>query len=237
MFRLHKTDLYHRRQFGKSNKRVIFFFCGWMTKYWIYLPLFPIMVACGYRVYVYELDPKHVASSKTSGYVDQLKALKKDVAHILAGLPNSIKAFTFGNSLGSESAFYIMKQLPQISGTVLNTVRGSTVDFLWDLPYGLPFKKSYLKMGYEKARLAKELLPVEVTTDLELVNNRPVLVYYSSADMVIPASNTEILLHAMQEKSLSYKVYKGRHLNHFGISTLNHAMFWRWLAFLRAAEK
>lgn len=237
MFKLVSTDHYNRRQFGSTNKRVIFFFCGWMTKYWVYFPLFPIMVACGYRVYVYELNHKHILASDNNKYVEQVKAVKDDVAKVLSKLPESIQAFTFGNSLGSESALFVLKHTPQIKAAVLNTVRGNIADFLWDLPYGADFKARYLKLGYTKDRLAKELLTVEPTYQLGLVAGRPLLVYYSKSDTVITPENTKILLKELDSKSIRHRVYSGKYLNHFGISTLNHARFWRWLAFLRAAEK
>ena len=237
MFKLITTTEYTRRQFGSSGRRVIFFFCGWMTKYWVYFPLFPIMVACGYRVYVYELNHEHIISSDNNAYVGQLVAVKNDVKQLLAKLPSTIQAFTFGNSLGSEPALYILKQLPQIRAAVLNTVRGDIAGFLWDLPYGKSFKERYLALGYTKDRLYRELKPVEPMHEIELIKERPVLVYYSLADTVITPKNTKVLIDAFQKSNVNYKVHVGKRLNHFGISTLNHAMFWRWHRFMMDAKK
>jgi fermentation-respiration switch protein FrsA (DUF1100 family) len=207
--------------------------------FWAYLPVYWIANAAGYRVHAYSLAEHYVAEADNKGFLDQLKALTDDVeADVLGFHAQGVEFFVaFGNSIGSELALACTKAVPAISVVVLNTMRGSTSEFLWNSPYGQAWKPLYEVQGYTEATLYNELRPVEACEHLDRLGNRRVLLYYSKADKTIPPYNTELFVKALAASGVKHHIIRNRYLGHFWASVKNHARFWVWLGFLRQAER
>lgn len=216
--------MFERRQFGSRQQRIIFFIGGYRTKIEMYRPLYWMMRLLGYRVYAYVLDPTIVVASQITKYVDQIKAVQRDIAGIVDELPQDTECYVMGNSLGSESALYALKHTPRIEAAVLVTGRGSITEFIWNTNEGSGFKAPYVKNGYDFAQLSKELKPAEPLTDLKLIGNRPVYLCYSTKDQVIPSKNTEVLVKALP----AIKVRKYGHGSHLAATIKGLGAFWRW---------
>lgn len=225
--------MFERRQFGNSRRRVIFFIGGYQTEIGMYRVLYWIMRALGYRVYAYVLEPKTVVASHIIGYVKQIQAVQKDIAKTLAGLPEGIDAYVMGNSLGSESALYALKHTPQVKAAALVTGRGSIAEFIWNTKAGSTFKSPYVKSGYDFTQISQELDPVEPIKDLKLIGDRPVHISYSQTDKVIPASNTELLLKALDSAGITYQVKRYRRGGHLATTIKGLGAFWRWHRFFQ----
>ncbi len=187
----------------------------------------------------YSLAENNILIGNNGGLVDQVKELIRDVQSDVVGFQaQGVSYFAaFGNSLGSELALTVTKQVPEVSGVVLNTVRGSTSEFIWHAPYAVGFKKLYETRSYTEARMYNELKIVEATEGLNKLGKRPVLLYYSKADTTILPSNTEILVKALAAHHIHHKVIRNRYLGHFMASAKNHLAFWTWLGFLRKQER
>lgn len=227
--------MFERRQFGTSRRRVIFFVCGYQTKINMYRPVYWVMRRLGYRVYAYVLDPKTVTTSHITGYVKQIKAVQRDIAGVLKSLPADMPAYVMGNSLGSESALYALKHTPQLRAAALVTTRGSIAEFIWNTPAGKVYKTVYEENNYTFAQLSRELAPAEPTKDIELLGDRPVCVYYSTPDVIIPASNTELLIEALDAARSNYRVKHYAWGGHFASTFKGLGAFWRWHRFFRQA--
>lgn len=225
--------MFERRQFGKSKRRVLFFIGGYRTKIGMYTPFYWLAQLLGYRVYAYVLDSQTVVSSNIMNYVGQIEAVQQDIAKTLKSLPQEIPAYVMGNSLGSESALYALKHTPQLRAAALITVRGSIARFIWKSEAGKSFKPAYINNKYDFTKISQELSPAEPIKDMELIGDRPVYVVYSKADKVIPESNTQLLLDALDNPKV--RMYK--HLGHFAAAFVGMGAFWRWHAFFRDAKK
>ena len=233
------VDPFKKRIYGKARRGVIFYFCGWRMPLWAYLPVYWMANIAGYRVHAYSLAEHYVAEADNKGFLDQLKALTDDVeADVLGFHAQGVEFFVaFGNSIGSELALACTKAVPAISVVVLNTMRGSTSEFLWNSPYGQAWKPLYEVQGYTEATLYNELRPVEACEHLDRLGNRRVLLYYSKADKTIPSYNTELFVKALAASGVKHRIIRNRYLGHFWASVKNHARFWVWLGFLRQAER
>ncbi len=192
----------------------------------------------GYRVHAYSLAEEYIMEADNKGFLNQLRALTEDVeADVLGFHAQGVEFFaTFGNSMGSELALACAKNIPAISAVVLNTIRGSTSDFLWNSPYGQAWKSLYEVQGYTEATLYNDLRPVEATEGLAKLGKRHVLLYYSRADKTIPPNNTELLVKALAAAGIKHRIIQNHYLGHFWASVKNHLYFWVWLGFLRQAE-
>lgn len=197
-----------------------------------------MMNMAGYRVAAYSIAEDRILASDNGGFMQQLHAVIDDVRADLLGYQARGVGFfaTFGNSLGSELAMASTKQIPEISAVVLNTVRGSTSEFIWHSPYGKDFKPGYEEQGYTEARMYNELKDVEAAEGLSKLGKRPVLLYYSKADKTIPPRNTELLVTALAAHHVRHRVIRNTYLGHFMASVKNHMRFWIWWRFLRQAE-
>lgn len=225
--------MFERRQFGNSQRRVLFFIGGYRTSIKMYAPAYWLMRLLGYRVYAYVLDSQTVVSSNIMAYVGQIEAVQRDIAQTLQQLPHGIPAYTMGNSLGSESALYALKHTPQLRAAALVTVRGSIARFIWKSSAGRSFKPAYEHNGYDYTQLSQELSPAEPIKDLELIGSRPVYVWYSQADKIIPSSNTRLLLQALTKTGVQLRVRNYKHLGHFMSAFASIGAFWRWHRFFR----
>lgn len=220
--------MFERRQFGTSQRRVIFFVGGYKTRISTYRPLYWVMQLLGYRVYAYVLDPKTVVASHITAYVNQVKAVQQDVASLLNELPNDCRVYVMGNSLGSETALYALKHTQQIRAAFLVTARGSIAEFIWHSPAGSAFKPPYVKNGYSFEQLSAEVQPVEPLRDINLIGDRPIYLLYSARDTIIPASNTQ------QLTSLSAVItHRYRYGDHLLTTVRGLAAFWRWHRFFK----
>lgn len=215
--------MFERRQFGNGRRRVIFFIGGYKTEIGMYRPLYWVMRRLGYRVYAYVLDPKVVVASDITAYVNQIKAVQKDIAQTMSELGDA-DYYVMGNSLGSESALYALKHTPQIKSAFLVTARGSISQFIWKTKEGSSFKPAYVKNGYDFTQISQELNPAEPLNDLSLIGERPVCLIYSAKDTVIPPANTELLIKALPKM----RVHRYRHGSHAAATIKGLAAFWRW---------
>lgn len=204
----------------------------------MYRPVFVAMNIAGYGVAGYSIAEDRILASDNIGFMKQLDALVEDVkADVLGYRTQDINFFaTFGNSLGSELAMAAAKQVSGISAVVLNTIRGSTSDFIWHSPYGKDFKPGYESQGYTEAQMYNELKEVEAAEGLGKLGKRPVLLYYSKADKTIPPRNTELLVSALSAMHIKHTIIRNKYLGHLMASAKNHLFFWTWLGFLRSAE-
>lgn len=206
---------------------------------WLYRPVFVIMNLAGYAVVAYSIAEENIASATNDGFLEQLRQMIIDVrVEFDSYWVGSTRFFAcFGNSLGSELALAVAKQIPEVAAIVLNTVRGSTSQFLWHAPYAKAYKKLYQEQGYTEAKLYRELKPVEAGELVDKLKRRRLLIYYSLADKTIPPANTKLLLHALDAEQIHYTLYVNKHLGHFLASAKNHLLFGSWLSFLREAEQ
>jgi len=233
------AQLFTKRIYGRARRGVIFYFCGWRMPLALYRPVFFVANLAGYRVHAYRLNETHIANADNKGFLKQLQALTDDVKADALGFEAAGVSFmaTFGNSLGSELALAVAKQVPLISAVVLNTVRGSTSEFLWHAPYATDWRAMYEHQGYTEASLYNELRPVEAVERLDKLSGKRVLLYYSSVDKTIPPHNTRLLIKALAAHHIRFKLATNRHLGHFWCSVKNHLFFWTWLSFLRKQER
>ncbi len=206
--------------------------------FWVYRPVFAIMTLAGYRVVAHSLAENNILVGDNAGLVSQVNEVIRDVQTDIVRLQSLGTSFfaVFGNSLGSELAMAVAKQTPEVAGIILNTVRGSTSEFIWHAPYAVGFKQLYKSRGYSEAQMYRELKLVEATNNLTSLGKRPVLLYYSKADSTIPPRNTELLITALAASHIVHTLVRNKYLGHFGASVKNHLYFWTWLGFLRTAE-
>lgn len=229
--------MFERRQFGTSRRRVLFFVGGYRTSIAVYKPLYWIARLLGYRVYAYVLDAQTVISSNIMAYVGQIEAIQQDIAKTLKSLPDEIPAYVMGNSLGSESALYALKYTPELRAAALITARGSIAEFIWKTSAGKVFKPTYVENNYDFTQISQELSPAEPTKDLHLIGDRPVYVYYSSVDKVIPESNTQLLVKKFKEEHITYKIKRYSRGGHFATTVKGLGAFWRWHDFFQDPKK
>ena len=224
--------------YGKPKRGVIFYFCGWRMPLAVYLPVYWLANLAGYSVHAYSLAEHHVMEADNKGFLEQLKAITDDVEADVLGLQDQGVAFfaAFGNSIGSELALACTKAVPAISAVILNTMRGSTSEFLWHSPYGRTWRALFEIQGYSEATLYNELRPVEACENLDRLGKRRVLLYYSKADKTIPPHNTELFVEALTASGVKHRIITNRYLGHFMASVKNHMLLWVWLSFLRQAE-
>lgn len=225
-----------RTTYGWSRRKAVIFVCGWRTSVRWYWPVFRLLNISGYKVYAYEVNTHMASSSNILDYVYQVQAIKDDALALIAAAPPTTHWFTMGNSLGSEIALYIMKSSPQVRATVLNTVRGDTAQFIWTAPSAVLFKAGYVAHGDYKGSLTRKLRPISARYNLDALGDRPVLLYYSRADKVIPRHNTELLIRSMRNAGTNVRIKRNWVLGHFMASAKNFAYFWRWLRFLHRAR-
>jgi dienelactone hydrolase len=207
--------------------------------FWVYLPVYWMANLAGYRVHAYSLAEHYIMEADNRGFLKQLKAVITSVEADVSDFHDQGVEFfaTFGNSIGSELALACAKSVPAVSVVVLNTMRGSTSQFLWHSAYGKLWKSMYEAQGYTEATLYNELRPVEACENLNVLGKRRILLYYSKADKTIPPYNTELFVKALAASDVKHKIITNRYLGHFWASVKNHARFWVWLAFLRQAER
>lgn len=222
--------MFDKQQFGSSRQKVIFFIGGYRTRIATYAPLYWIMNLLGYQIYAYVLDSKMVVASNIKTYVGQVQAVQQDIAATLSKLPKNAKAYTMGNSLGSESALYALKHTPQLKAAVLVTARGSIARYIWRTTAGQRFKPAY-EDTYDFTRLAREVESVEPLNELDRIGTRPVYMYYSDADKVIPVANTKLLIKGLQNADIHLKIRHYRHIGHFVAAFAGLGAFWRWHRF------
>ena len=233
-----RDTLFKKRTYGKPRRGVIFYFCGWRMPIGVYLPVYWLANIAGYSVHAYSLAEHYVMEADNKGFLEQLRAIVDDVEASVLGFQDQGVTFfaAFGNSIGSELALACTKAVPAISAAVLNTMRGSTSEFLWHSPYGRTWRSLYESQGYSEATLYNELRPVEACENLDKLGKRRVLLYYSKADKTIPPYNTELFVEALAASGVKHRIVRNRYLGHFWASVKNHMRFWIWWRFLRQAE-
>lgn len=234
-----KPRPFTKRIYGKPKRGVVFYFCGWRMPIAVYWPVFFILNRAGYRVHAYSIAVDCITEADNKGFLEQLSALIDDVQADVLGFHAQGVEFSacFGNSIGSELALAVSKSVQSVSTVILNTVRGSTSDFLWNSPYGQEWRPLYERQGYTQASLYNELRPVEATEGLDKLRRCRVLLYYSRADKTIPPANTELLVNALAAHRVKHRIVINKYLGHFWCSVKNHAYFWVWLRFLRQQER
>jgi predicted esterase len=237
MYSTEGLPLYTRHVYGWSRRKVVLFVCGWRTSALWYRPVYLMLNLAGYKVYSYEVNALVGASPRITDYVEQVEAIAKDASLAIASQAPEAKIFTIGNSLGSEIALYIMKLQPRVRAAVLNTVRGNIAEFLWTAPSAALFKTGYISQGDYKGSLARKTKNISPHTNLDKLGDRPVLIYYSKPDKIIPRKNTEILISELRRARAKYTVRRNWILGHFGASVKNFVCAWRWLGFMRKAGK
>lgn len=237
MYTTEGMPLYTRHEYGWSRRKIVLFVCGWRTSSLWYRPVYLLLNIFGYKVYSYEVNALVGASPRIIDYVEQVEAIKVDALAVVAAAGNHTKIVAMGNSLGSEIALYIMKSEPRVGAAVLNTVRGNIADFLWTAPSASLFKTGYVTQGDYKSSLARKTKDISPHTNIDKLGDRPILVYYSRPDKIIPRKNTEQFITELRRAGANYTVRRNWFLGHFGASIKNFAYAWRWLAFIQKAGK
>lgn len=224
------SQLFDRRTYGKRSHRVIVFIGGYKTNHAVYIPLYAMMRLLGYRVIAYTLDPSTVDADHISAYANQMKSVYDDVVSLIAGLPQDAKIYTMGNSLGSESALYLLKNIPAVRATYLVTGRGSIAEYIWNSPQGREYKPKYLKNGYSYESFVKELQSIEPRNDVNKIGDRSVFLAYALHDTIIPVSNTQLLIDALP----GLHTYQYKRGNHLAAAVKGLGAFWRWHQFYKS---
>jgi hypothetical protein len=220
---------YKRTFYGnKDATRVVFFFCAYGTKHWMYKLFFRKFLRSDTAVYAYDFAIKSWNGVTYDEMVRLVNAVIDDAQAEIASLKtaNPKRVFyAYGVSMGSVMAMRLAKQSKDIQKVVLNTVYGSSAKQIWDHK-SLGWTQKHLEdAGKDWKILSEETAHIEPYKNVDQLKGKDILILYSTADKTHLAANTELLLRALDERKVPYTLVKGTKWGHkrFILDNLRHS--------------
>lgn len=217
---------------AKNESRALFFFAGFGTKSWMYMPAVRYLNKIGYTVHMYVL-PGRPLLKVTNSYLAVIgRAILVDIRTKISAHKGISEFSIVGVSMGSAYALFIAKQLPVIKKLVLFTLYSSSALQIWEDPKLHKMKKDYTDRSMSMEEAAKLDTAGEAIHEIQKLKGKSLLLYRSLTDNVISKRNSQLFIDEARKHNLRLEVItgNGRHVSFIAKSLVKGK---RWKAFLK----
>jgi esterase/lipase len=183
----------------------VFFISSFKSRVWYYRLAIRQLLNCGFQVYAYDYNWKPLLDAYPHEWVEFSERIHKDITMKMDKeiSEDSERRFgIIGVSIGATIALHAAKLLPKLEKIMLVTVHGSMTQHIWEhsLLQSMRNKCKELNLDYQKTYKAFGYF--EPTYRLNLIGNRPILLFTNKKDPVIPYGNTQQLIDEAGEKKV-----------------------------------
>lgn len=227
---------FHKKEYGKENKKVIFLLAGWGNTIKDFSPVSSILSLFGYHCITYAYDPSilnpHV--DETIAHVFAIRdIILKDIQYVTA--KGKIPFAIFGTSLGTVIALLVAGKSKSIKKVILNLSGATIGDSIWGWGDTMfpEFHESFRKNNITLFKLRKKWRPINPIESIHSLKKKDILLYVAKKDDIIPYSQAKMLIREMKRKNISFTLHANYYLNHYWSAFANLFYFPRYIRFLK----
>lgn len=186
----------------------IFLIVAFKSRHWFYRPVIKRLLDSGFNVHVYDYPARPLLVAYPEQWIEFTQAVSDDIAGVIkaerAENPH-VRFGIIGASVGSTLALHAAKCIPELERMVFITLYGSSAQLIWENKTLKKMKKRFVKAQKTMQDAFKAFAPMEATTGLERLGQRPILLFVSMDDQVISYSNASRFIQAAIEHDLNFK--------------------------------
>lgn len=224
----------YRKEYGKSNKKVLFFLTGWksnIAQHGIFLKL---LQTNGYRVIAYSFDNEILSPNQKEVHKNSFKVKNMVLTQLAKLKKEGIKVFyIYGESMGALLSLMIANESKEISKIILNACGADLAETVWGWDKEKPdFKKQLLKNKLTLKILKEEWKSIAPINNIDNLQGKKILLYISKKDNIIPYETQAItLFNGLKQKKYSLKlvVNNSRHVITIALNLLRPKIYLNFL--------
>lgn len=195
----------------------LFLITAFKSKHWYYTPIVKRLLKQGFNVYVYDYPSRPLLNCQPQEWVNFTHKLNADIQkriHHERKIYAQVRFGIIGVSMGSTLALHAAKCFSEVEKMVFVTLYGSSAQLVWENKVLKKIKKKFTKAELTMHDAFDTFGPLEATTNLQSLGQRPILMFASMDDQVIRYSNTNLFLKAANDYDLNLSLRVVNHTRH-----------------------
>lgn len=198
-------------------KAVVFFFAGMGMRLGMYQPFIRFLLRKGYSCVAYDYPIRIMWSGDVKVWRQLFDTVIADAQRRLAEYSEQgIKDFiTYGNSMGTLVANKFCRDEPKVSKLVLNLTYGDVAYSIWTYRMMHPAKRKLQRQSIDEAALRQALRYCDPIVTAPGLKDKPVLLYLSRTDKVLPYHQTQRTRQAFEQAGVRLTYVENRWLGHY----------------------
>lgn len=232
------TLVYKVKQYGNTESKAVFFFCPFGIPGWLFaLPGLPIwhLLRNGYSVVAYSYGTA-VATRSPQVTIDNIQAIRADVAERINVLDEGVEMSCFGTSMGTVLAANVAAEHTRIKKVVLNLSYGDISEHIINLPSTRTISrkrlKAYIESAGDKQKLARVFQPYSPLNLVNELKNKKVLLYLSRGDHILQLTHTAKFRSALEAAGVNLQYFENARGGHSVAILYNSLRAKRYMDFL-----
>lgn len=210
-----ENELYELREYGVTNKRVIYLIGGWGMSQLMMLPASKLLELAGFYCITVTLS-KDILSPDMEKTIKSILGVKKRIL-------NSIKQLTetghqeislFGTSLGALVGLLVADVSPQINKVIFNIPGMDLAESIWGWDGVLSEFRSEIVQKYHTCdALREKISPINTINSFAQLQGKDLLFYLSAKDKIALSSPSRLKSY-LESHNYQFEIVVNKHFGH-----------------------